>query len=105
MGDELSLTSAGNRDAAGLSWLWQSLSTKLLSAESYNVDLWETCVVQEEGTTECYEYDSVLRLSRDIMLARILVCLSDTLGPLGHHYHHPRTKACEELSGGRGAGG
>ncbi|KAL6458159.1 hypothetical protein MHYP_G00333890 [Metynnis hypsauchen] len=28
---------------------WQSLSTELLSAESYEVGLWETCVVQEGG--------------------------------------------------------
>ncbi|XP_017553423.1 putative claudin-24 [Pygocentrus nattereri] len=83
---------------------WKSLSTELLSAESYEVGLWETCVVQEGGATECREYDSLLGLSHDIMLARILMCLSDALALLGIIIAIPglkQVKSCQWEEGWR----
>ncbi|XP_072539108.1 putative claudin-24 [Salminus brasiliensis] len=68
--------------AATLMPQWRSQSTELLAIESYEVGLWETCVVQEVAGTECRPYDSILGLSHDIMLARSLMCLSDALGLL-----------------------
>ncbi|XP_028255383.1 putative claudin-24 [Parambassis ranga] len=53
---------------------WLTLSTDLLSTESYELGLWETCVVQDLGSLECRPYDSLLGLPPDIMLARILMC-------------------------------
>lgn len=37
---------------------WLTLSTDLLPAESYELGLWGTCVVQELGILECQPYDS-----------------------------------------------
>lgn len=53
---------------------WLTLSTELLPAESYELGLWGTCVVQELGVLECQPYDSLLGLPSDIRLARILMC-------------------------------
>ncbi|XP_016097512.1 putative claudin-24 [Sinocyclocheilus grahami] len=57
---------------------WLTLSTELLPTESFQLGLWETCVVQDLGVTECRPYDSLLGLPSDIRLARILMCA--TLG-------------------------
>ncbi|XP_008292552.1 putative claudin-24 [Stegastes partitus] len=53
---------------------WLTLSTELLPSESYELGLWETCVVQDVGSLECRPYDSLLGLPPDIKLARILMC-------------------------------
>ncbi|KAK1798003.1 hypothetical protein P4O66_000508 [Electrophorus voltai] len=55
---------------------WLTLSTDLLPAESYELGLWGTCVVQELGVLECKSYDSLLGLPADIRLARILMCVA-----------------------------
>ncbi|KAL7866596.1 hypothetical protein AOLI_G00144100 [Acnodon oligacanthus] len=52
---------------------WLTLNTDLLPTESYQLGLWETCVVQELGVLECRPYDSLLGLPPDIRLARILM--------------------------------
>ncbi|KAI4877075.1 hypothetical protein NFI96_002398 [Prochilodus magdalenae] len=52
---------------------WLKLNTELLPTESYQVGLWETCVVQELGVLECRPYDTLLGLPPDIRLARILM--------------------------------
>lgn len=62
---------------------WLTLSTDLLPTESYELGLWETCVVQELGGMECRPYDSLLGLPPDIQLARILMCSALAVGILG----------------------
>ncbi|KAG9348913.1 hypothetical protein JZ751_029230 [Albula glossodonta] len=62
---------------------WLTLSTDLLPTESYDLGLWETCVVQELGGMECRPYDSLLGLPPDIKLARILMCAALATGILG----------------------
>uniref|UniRef100_A0A1A8N837 Claudin n=3 Tax=Nothobranchius TaxID=28779 RepID=A0A1A8N837_9TELE len=62
---------------------WLTMSTALLSVESYDLGLWETCVVQDIGGIECRSYDTLLGLSSDLKLARIFMCASLTLGMLG----------------------
>lgn len=37
---------------------WLTMSTALLPVESYELGLWETCVVQDVGGMECRAYDS-----------------------------------------------
>ncbi|XP_041822596.1 putative claudin-24 [Chelmon rostratus] len=62
---------------------WLTLSTNLLPTESYELGLWETCVVQDLGTLECRPYDGLLGLPPDIKLARILMCAALGTGLLG----------------------
>ncbi|XP_035535801.1 putative claudin-24 [Morone saxatilis] len=62
---------------------WLTLSTELLPTESYELGLWETCVVQELGVLECRPYDGILGLPPDIKLARILMCVTLATGLLG----------------------
>lgn len=62
---------------------WLTLSTELLATETYQLGLWETCVVQELGGLECRPYNSLLGLPQDIMLARTLMCVSLAVGLLG----------------------
>ncbi|XP_070814155.1 putative claudin-24 [Chaetodon trifascialis] len=62
---------------------WLTLSTDLLPTESYELGLWETCVVQDLGALECRPYDSLLGLPPDIKLARILMCVTLATGLLG----------------------
>ncbi|KAM6963176.1 putative claudin-24 [Aplochiton taeniatus] len=62
---------------------WLAMSTALLAIESYELGLWETCVVQEIGGMECRSYDSLLGLDHDIKFARIFMCISLALGLLG----------------------
>lgn len=62
---------------------WLTLSTELLSTESYQLGLWETCVVQELGILECRPYDGLLGLPQDITLARVFMCLALSSGLLG----------------------
>uniref|UniRef100_A0AAY4CYD9 Claudin n=1 Tax=Denticeps clupeoides TaxID=299321 RepID=A0AAY4CYD9_9TELE len=62
---------------------WLTLSTDLLPAESYELGLWETCVIQDLGILQCRPYDSLLGLPPDIKLARILMCATVATGFLG----------------------
>lgn len=62
---------------------WLTMSTSLLPIESYDLGLWETCVVQDIGGIECRSYDSLLGLSGDLKLARILMCTALAVGLLG----------------------
>ncbi|XP_027019797.1 putative claudin-24 [Tachysurus fulvidraco] len=68
---------------------WLTLSTELLPAESYELGLWGTCVVQELGVLECQRYDSLLGLPPDIRLARILMCAALATGLLGISFAIP----------------
>ncbi|TRY58424.1 hypothetical protein DNTS_002051 [Danionella cerebrum] len=62
---------------------WLSRSTELFAAGSYEQGLWEVCVVQEMAGIECRPYDTILGLDPTLMLARILMCMSDATGLLG----------------------
>lgn len=62
---------------------WLTMSTALLPIESYEQGLWETCVVQDVGGMECRPYDSLLGLSSDLKLARILMCACLAVGMMG----------------------
>lgn len=68
---------------------WLTLSTDLLPAESYELGLWGTCVVQELGVLECRPYDSLLGLPPDIRLARILMCATLATGLMGISFAIP----------------
>ncbi|XP_028461411.1 putative claudin-24 [Perca flavescens] len=61
---------------------WLTLSTELLATETYELGLWQTCVVQELGVLECRPYDGLLGLPPDIQLARILMCVALATGLL-----------------------
>ncbi|XP_034749253.1 putative claudin-24 [Etheostoma cragini] len=61
---------------------WLTLSTELLATETYELGLWQTCVVQELGVLECRPYDGLLGLPPDIQLARILMCVALAAGLL-----------------------
>ncbi|XP_050979171.1 putative claudin-24 [Labeo rohita] len=62
---------------------WLTLSTELLPTENFQLGLWETCVVQDLGFTECLPYNSLLGLPADIRLARILMCTTLATGLMG----------------------
>lgn len=62
---------------------WLSLTTELLVVESYELGLWETCVVQEGAHTECRAFETLLGLSQNLTMARICMCISDALAILG----------------------
>lgn len=62
---------------------WLTLSTDLLPTETYELGLWETCVVQDLGTLECRPYSSLLDLPPDIKLGRILMSVALAAGLLG----------------------
>uniref|UniRef100_A0A3Q3IQX1 Claudin n=1 Tax=Monopterus albus TaxID=43700 RepID=A0A3Q3IQX1_MONAL len=62
---------------------WLTQSTELLPTESYQMGLWEICVVQDMGVLECRPYNSLLGLSPDIKLAQIFMCTAVAVGLLG----------------------
>lgn len=62
---------------------WLTLSSDLLPTESFELGLWETCVVQDLGSVGCRPYNSLLGLPPDIKLARILMCVTLAAGLLG----------------------
>lgn len=68
---------------------WLTLSTELLPTESFQLGLWETCVVQDFGVTECVPYNTLLGLPSDIRLARILMCTSVATGLIGLFFAIP----------------
>ncbi|XP_054646169.1 putative claudin-24 [Dunckerocampus dactyliophorus] len=78
---------------------WLSMSTALLPLERYELGLWGTCVVQDVGGMECRPYDSLLGLSWDLKLARVLTCTSLAVGVLGFLVAIPGlslVNSCEE---------
>lgn len=83
---------------------WLTMSTALLPVESYELGLWETCVVQDVGGMECRAYDSLLGLSSDLKLARIFMCVSLAVGMLGMLVAIPGlyvVNSCKEQGGVR----
>lgn len=83
---------------------WLTMSTALLPVESYRLGLWETCVVQDIRGMECRAYDSLLGISSELKLARILMCVSLVMGMLGMLVAIPGLhllNTCEEQGGGQ----
>ncbi|KTF75013.1 hypothetical protein cypCar_00036711 [Cyprinus carpio] len=68
---------------------WLTLSTELLPTESFQLGLWETCVVQDLGMIECLPYNTLLGLPSDIRLARILMCTTVATGLIGGLFSIP----------------
>lgn len=69
--------------AATLMSSWLTLSSELLPTETFQLGLWGTCVVQDQGVLECRPYDGVLGLPPDIQVARALMCVTLATGLLG----------------------
>ncbi|XP_056407674.1 putative claudin-24 [Hyla sarda] len=63
--------------------LWKNLNLDLNEMEIWISGLWQTCVMQDEGPTECKDFDSFLAMPLPLRMARILMFLSDGLGILG----------------------
>ncbi|KAI5628264.1 hypothetical protein C0J50_2754 [Silurus asotus] len=81
---------------------WLSLSTELLILESYEVGLWESCVVQEAAGTECRAFETLLGLSVNMTMARICMCISDALGLLGILIAIPGLSLVKSCGGSQG---
>ncbi|MEE6519783.1 hypothetical protein FKM82_017522 [Ascaphus truei] len=62
---------------------WLTFSSGMLVNESYLLGLWQTCVIQDVGSSVCQDYSTLLDLPLRIQVGRILVCLSVTSGTLG----------------------
>lgn len=62
---------------------WMTKSTELMITESYDLGLWESCVVQEVVGTECRPFETLLGLPHSITMARICMCMSDAVALLG----------------------
>lgn len=62
---------------------WLTQSSELLPTKSYQLGLWETCVVQDLGGLECQPYDGLLDLPPDILLARGLMSVALAVGLVG----------------------
>lgn len=69
--------------AANLMSDWLTLSSELLPAETFQLGLWGTCVVQDQGVLECRPYNGVLGVPPDIQLTRALMCVTLATGLLG----------------------
>ncbi|XP_068125084.1 claudin-22-like [Hyperolius riggenbachi] len=63
--------------------LWKNLNLDLNELEFWNTGLFQACIMQDEGGTQCKEYDSFLALPFEIRMARILMLLSDGMGIVG----------------------
>lgn len=81
---------------------WLSLSTEMNIVESYEMGLWESCVVQEGTGTECRAFESLLGLSHNITLARICMCISDALALLGLLIAVPGLRVVKSCGGSQG---
>ncbi|XP_027002106.1 putative claudin-24 [Tachysurus fulvidraco] len=81
---------------------WLSLSTELFVLESYEVGLWESCIVQEVAGTECRPYETLLGLSHNLTLARVCMCISDALALLGLLIAIPGLRLVKSCGGSQG---
>uniref|UniRef100_A0A673BMR3 Claudin n=1 Tax=Sphaeramia orbicularis TaxID=375764 RepID=A0A673BMR3_9TELE len=61
---------------------WLTMCPDLLPTVTFELGLWEACVIHEGGTQGCQPHSSLLGLPPDIQLARILMCLSLAAGLL-----------------------
>lgn len=61
---------------------WKNLGLDLNELELWTMGLWQTCVVQDVGGTQCKDFDSFLALPIEFRISRILVSTSNGLGLL-----------------------
>uniref|UniRef100_A0A663ESU1 Claudin n=1 Tax=Aquila chrysaetos chrysaetos TaxID=223781 RepID=A0A663ESU1_AQUCH len=61
---------------------WKNLNLDLKVLELWTMGVWETCVVQDVGGTQCKDFDSFLALPLEFKISRILVSTSNGLGLL-----------------------
>lgn len=62
--------------------LWKNFNLDLNELEIWTMGLWQVCIMQEEGATECKAHDSFLALPLELRVSRVLMCLSNGLGLL-----------------------
>lgn len=68
--------------ASTLMSTWLIMCADLLPTVTFQLGLWEACVIHEAGTQGCQPHASLLGLPHDIQTARVLMCLSLTFGIL-----------------------
>lgn len=56
---------------------WKNLNLDLNELELWTVGLWQTCIVQDVGGTQCEDFDSFLALPLEFRTSRILVSSSN----------------------------
>ncbi|XP_009275623.1 PREDICTED: claudin-22-like [Aptenodytes forsteri] len=61
---------------------WKNLNLDLNVLELWTMGLWQTCIVQDVGGTQCKDFDSFLALPLEFKISRILVSTSNGLGLL-----------------------
>uniref|UniRef100_A0A8B9B842 Claudin n=1 Tax=Anser brachyrhynchus TaxID=132585 RepID=A0A8B9B842_9AVES len=59
---------------------WKNLNLDLNELELWTMGLWQTCIVQDVGGTQCKDFDSFLALPLEFRISRILVSSSNGLG-------------------------
>ncbi|PKU30242.1 claudin-22-like [Limosa lapponica baueri] len=59
---------------------WKNLNLDLNVLELWTMGLWQTCIVQDVGGTQCKDFDSFLDLPLEFRISRILVSTSNGLG-------------------------
>nr|XP_009674930.1 PREDICTED: claudin-22 [Struthio camelus australis] len=59
---------------------WKNLNLDLNELETWTMGLWQTCIVQDGGGTQCKDFDSFLALPVEFKISRILVSTSNGLG-------------------------
>ncbi|XP_009894659.1 claudin-22 [Dryobates pubescens] len=61
---------------------WKNFNLDLNVLELWTMGLWQTCIVQDIGGTQCKDFDSFLALPLEFRISRILVSTSNGLGLL-----------------------
>ncbi|XP_068537406.1 claudin-22-like [Anas acuta] len=56
---------------------WKNLNLDLNELELWTMGLWQTCIVQDVGGTQCEDFDSFLALPLEFRTSRILVSSSN----------------------------
>ncbi|XP_014801026.1 PREDICTED: claudin-22-like [Calidris pugnax] len=59
---------------------WKNLNLDLNVLELWTMGLWQTCIEQDVGGTQCKDFDSFLDLPLEFRISRILVSTSNGLG-------------------------
>ncbi|KAM8977126.1 claudin-22-like [Pelodytes ibericus] len=68
---------------------WLTFSSGMLVNENYRLGLWQTCVIQDVGSSVCQHYGTLLDLPLEIQMGRVLGCLSLCTGALGFLFSTP----------------
>ncbi|KAL4636110.1 putative claudin-24 [Arapaima gigas] len=62
--------------------LWKTLNTELNEMENWYEGLWHTCIFTEEVGVQCKAFESLLALPADVLVSRVLMCISIATGLL-----------------------